>query len=413
MKKIFLNKYVRSVLILILGLFLGWIFFHSPHVSLPNETAKIEETKKTTWTCSMHPQIRKEEPGKCPICSMDLIPLVQESSPIDSNAVYLTPESAALANVHTSIVTKEKAIKEIRLFGKIQTDERLLQNQVSHISGRIEKLFVNFTGEIVKKGQTLALIYSPEMVTAQQELLEAAKTKVAEPEIYSAAKEKLRQWKLTESQISKIEKLGKVQTNFEVVANTSGVVSAKRVNTGDYINQGSVLYDIADLSKLWVMFDAYENDLSFLQVGDNISFTVQALQGSTYTAKISFIEPIVDPTNRVSKVRVEIQNKEGLLKPEMFVTGIVNANIKKYENAIIIPRSAVLWTGKRSLVYIKQNPNEPVFRIREIELGPVLGNSYVVLNGLDEGEEIVTQGAFSVDAAAQLDGKESMMNLGK
>lgn len=411
MKKIFFNTYFRSSLFIILGLFLGWIIFHSHKTTVSNKELIVEESKKTIWTCSMHPQIRKEEPGKCPICSMDLIPLVQNNSPVDSNAVYLTLESAALANVQTSIVTKEKAIKEIRLFGKIQADERLLQNQVSHISGRIEKLFVNFTGELIKKGQTLALIYSPEMVTAEQELLEASKTKQNEPEIYAAAKEKLRQWKLTESQISKIEKLGKVQTNFEVVANTSGIVSAKRVNMGDYINQGTVLYDIADLSNLWVMFDAYENDLSFLQVGNTISFTVQAIQGTNFSAKISFIEPVINSTNRVSKVRVEIDNKSGLLKPEMFVTGIVNANLSKYENSIIIPRSAVLWTGKRSLVYIKENPNEPVFKVREIEIGPMLGNSYVVISGLNEGEEIVTQGAFSVDAAAQLDGKPSMMNL--
>jgi Cu(I)/Ag(I) efflux system membrane fusion protein len=412
MKTLFSNIYVRYSLFGIGGLLIGWILFHP---SQKNETKQVitEQAQKTVWTCSMHPQIRKDEAGKCPICSMDLIPLVQNNSAVDSDAVYLTAESAALANVQTSVVTKEKATKEIRLYGKIQADERLLQNQVSHISGRVEKLLVNFTGEVVKKGQPLALIYSPEMVTAEQDLLEASKTKQIEPEIYAAAKEKLRQWKLSESQISRIEKSGKVQTDFQVISNTSGIVSARRVNTGDYINQGTVLYDIADLSNLWVMFDAYENDLSFLEIGNTISFTVQAIPGTNFAGKISFIDPVIDPTNRVAKVRVEITNKQGLLKPEMFATGVAIADLSKYKNSIIIPRSAVLWTGKRSLVYIKENPTEQVFKVREIEIGPMLGNSYVVLSGLQEGEEIVTQGTFSIDAAAQLDGKPSMMNSEK
>jgi membrane fusion protein, copper/silver efflux system len=410
MKKILSKMIVQYILFSVAGLFIGWLLFHSPKANNSNNIVSIQETKKTVWTCSMHPQIRKDKPGKCPICSMDLIPLVQNVESVDSNAVYLTPESAALANVQTTVVAREDAIKEIRLYGKIQADERLLQNQVSQISGRIEKLYVNFTGEVVTKGQSLAVIYSPDMVTAEQELIEASKTKQLEPEIYAAAKEKLRQWKLTESQISRIEKSGKAQTNFEVVSNTSGIITNRRVNTGDFINQGSVLFDVANLSNIWVMFDAYENDLSFLKIGNSISFTVQAIPETNFEGKISFIDPVIDPVNRVSKVRVEINNKSGLLKPEMFVNGIAKVDLSKYKNSIIIPRSAVLWTGKRSLVYIKENPNEPVFKVREIEIGPMLGNSYIVISGLHDGEEIVTQGTFSIDAAAQLDGKPSMMN---
>jgi len=216
---------------------------------------------------------------------------------------------------------------------------------------------------------------------------------------------------LTDRQIAQIEKSGKVKTNFEVYSNTSGIVTARRVNTGDHVSEGSVLYDIANLSSIWVLFDAYESDLPFLKVGNTISFTLQALPGTNFSAKIQFIDPVIDPVNRVAKVRVEVSNGGGKLKPEMFATGVVKANLNEFKDKLVIPRSAVLWTGKRSIVYVKQPDTQEVnFKMREIDLGPMLGNSYVVLGGLKDGEEIVTDGTFSVDAAAQLAGKPSMMN---
>lgn len=414
MKNIFSNQTTRSALFVVAGLFLGWIFFHSSPkvekgVEVHNHSA--EKNRTEVWTCSMHPQIRMDKPGKCPICGMDLILLNSNSSvSSDPMAIHLTKEAAQLANVLTSIVSSQKPVKEVRLYGKVQADERLLQSQVTYISGRIEKLMVNFTGETVRKGQTLAVIYSPELLTAQQELIEAARTKQSQPEIYEASKEKLRQWKLTPTQITSIEQSGQVQANMEIASSASGIVTARRVNNGDYVSQGSVLYEVSDLSRVWVLFDAYESDLSFLEKGDQLDFTLQAMPGSTYSGVINFIDPVIDPVNRVAKVRVEINNPGGKLKPEMFATGMVKANLDEYKDKLVIPRSSVLWTGKRSIVYVKQPGDEPIFKIREIGLGPVLGNSYVVTDGLEEGEEIVTEGAFSVDAAAQLEGKPSMMN---
>jgi len=410
MKTIFSNKYVRSGLLILGGLFLGWLFFHSNNKTTDKQKSAVE-TKKQMWTCAMHPQIRLDHPGKCPICGMELILLQNAGAKIDSNAVHFSKEAMELANVSTSIVSYQKPVKEVRLYGKVQADERLLQNQVAHIGGRIEKLFVNFTGEPVHKGQLLAMIYSPDLITAQQELIESAKSKQTQPEIYQAAMEKLMQWMLTDRQIAQIEKSGKVKTNFEVYSNTSGIVTARRVNTGDHVSEGSVLYDIANLSSIWVLFDAYESDLPFLKVGNTISFTLQALPGTNFSAKIQFIDPVIDPVNRVAKVRVEVSNGGGKLKPEMFATGVVKANLNEFKDKLVIPRSAVLWTGKRSIVYVKQTDTQEVnFKMREIDLGPMLGNSYVVLAGLKDGEEIVTDGTFSVDAAAQLAGKPSMMN---
>ena len=405
------RKILIYIVTMIAGFFFGWLFFHSPYREGVKHDHNSEIAKGTIWTCAMHPQIRKSEPGKCPICGMNLIPLNQNNTSVDPAAIVLTKEAAQLANVLTSVVSRQNPVKEIRLYGKVQADERLLQSQVSYLPGRIEELFVNYTGETVSKGQRLAVIYSPDLITAQQELLETAKTKSTQPVLYEASKDKLRQWKLTDNQISGIENSDVVKSNFEVYANATGIVTARRVNNGDYISPGTVLFDVADLSRIWVMFDAYESDLPFLSKGDPITFTVQALPGIDFSDKISFIDPVLDPITRVARVRVEINNQAGKLKPEMFATGLVDANLDEYNDKLVIPGTAVLWTGKRSVVYVKQpGTDEPVFKMREIEIGPMLGNSYVVISGLNEGEEIVTQGAFSVDASAQLEGKPSMMN---
>ena len=413
--KIFSNRYVNLSLLFLLGFFIGWLVFHPSQKTEKEHDNSAEVTKGTIWTCAMHPQIRMDQPGKCPICGMELIPLVKSSTTsIDPSAIQLSKEAAQLANVLTSVVTKQKPVKEVRLYGKVQADERLFQSQTAHIPGRIEKLSVNFTGESVVKGQVLAEIYSPELITAQQELLETVKTKLLQPELYEASREKLRQWKLTDEQIAEIESSGVVRNNFEVVSNTAGTVTARRVNTGDHISQGTVLFDIADLSKVWIMFDAYESDLQFLHIGEKITYTLQALPGIDFSGNIIFIDPVIDPVTRVAKVRVETVNQSGKLKPEMFATGIVLTTLNEYRDNVVIPKSAVLWTGKRSVVYVKQPGNdEPIFKLREIGLGPMLGESYVITDGLTEGEEIVTSGTFSVDAAAQLEGKPSMMTRHK
>jgi Cu(I)/Ag(I) efflux system membrane fusion protein len=407
------TKIFKIAIPLIIGIILGWLFFHPSRKAEEKHDHYATFGQVSTWTCSMHPQIRMDQAGKCPLCGMNLIPLAQNgASSIDPDALHLTKEAAQLANVLTTVVSKQKPFKEVRLYGKIQADERLLQSQVAHIPGRIEQLYVNFTGETVAKGQVLAQIYSPELINAQQELLESAKTKQTQPAIYEAAKEKLRHWKLADYQIELIENSGTVQTTIDVVSGTSGIVTSRLVNAGDYISQGTPLFKIADLSRVWILFDAYETDIQFLRRGEKISFTLQALPGKIYSGTIAFIDPVIDPVTRVAKVRVETGNQSGKLKPEMFATGVVSSTPEGFQNDIIIPRSAVLWTGKRSVVYVKQPGDEPIFKLREIDLGPMLGESYVITGGLSEGEEIVTSGTFSVDAAAQLEGKTSMMNRG-
>ena len=412
MKNINKTTVIIAISTLIIGLLFGWLIFGR---SNENQTDEHKHPaladSESIWTCSMHPQIRKSEPGDCPICGMDLIPLESTDDELDPMAVSMSPTAMQLAQVQTMVVDKGKTDKSIRLNGKVQADERLLSTQSSHIPGRIEKLSVNFTGEFVSAGQVLAYVYSPELVTAQEELFEAKKIKETQPALFNAAKEKLKNWKLTDKQIDQIVASNKTIEQFPILANVSGYVTKKMVNLGDYIRQGEALYEIADLSKVWVLFDVYESDMTWVNKGDAVIYTVQSIPGKTFKGKISYIDPVIDPKTRVAKARLEATNKGLMLKPEMFTTGTIEAKTNTNYTSLTVPKTAVMWTGKRSVVYVMQMSAQGVsFIMREVVLGPELGESYVIEDGLQPGEEIAVNGTFSIDAAAQLAGKPSMMN---
>jgi Cu(I)/Ag(I) efflux system membrane fusion protein len=396
------------------GVLFGRLLFGG-HARHNHAAEQVSGSETRIWTCSMHPQIRQEQPGKCPLCAMDLIPVTTAetgSETIAGNAVGMSEEAVALANIQTTIVRRAKPVKEIRMYGIIKSDERRLRSLSSHVGGRIETLSVNFVGETVRKGQAIAEIYSPDLLNARQELLEALKLKTEQPALLNAAREKLRHWKLSDRQIAEIEQTGKASPVTKIYAGASGTVIAKKVEQGDYVGQGDALFDLADLSSVWAIFDAYEQDLPYLKTGDRVEYTLQTLPGKTFSGRISFIDPILDKTARTAKIRVETANPRLELKPEMYAAAVVKSALQDNENEIIIPKTAILWTGRRSIVYVKQpDAHSPVFKLREIELGTALGDAYVVLSGLEEGEEIVERGAFTIDAVAQLEGKPSMMNL--
>jgi Cu(I)/Ag(I) efflux system membrane fusion protein len=316
-----------------------------------------------------------------------------------------------LADIRTATVGTMDPVKTVRLNGKVQEDERLVSSQSSHIPGRIERLNVNFTGEYVRRGQVIAYIYSPELVTAQEELFEAQKIKETQPQLFKSARAKLKNWKLSDSQIDKILESGTPSDEFPITADISGYVLSKNVNVGDYVKRGEPIYEIANLSRVWVLFDVYESDMPWISKGDQVQFTVQSLPGKTFESKISFLDPVIDPKTRVAKARVEVPNKDNQLKPEMFVSGTVEATLPKKSNNVVVPKTAVMWTGKRSVVYVKNTTGSGVsFMMRDVMLGPGLGDSFIVESGLEEGEEIAVNGTFSIDAAAQLAGKPSMMS---
>jgi membrane fusion protein, copper/silver efflux system len=413
MKKI--KLVIIIVLTLVVGMWLGSMFFGGgdSHEGHRHGESSASQAKEEVWTCSMHPQIRQPEPGNCPLCGMELILVAQDDGDenADPNEIRMSPAAMKLANVQTSIVSKDEVVKNIRLNGKVQPDERYVFSQTTHISGRIEKLFVTYTGEYISKGQEIAYIYSPELVTAQDELFEAIKFKETQPTLYLAAIDKLKKWKLSDEQVESIISSGKTIENFPILSNMNGVVLTKRVNYGDHVMQGASLFEVADLSKIWILFDVYESEMAWIKNGDEIEFTVQSLPGEKFKGKVSFIDPVINPMTRVAKARIALNNPKNKLKPEMFAIGIHKSIMRGKHGIISVPKTSVMWTGERSVVYVKTPSDMGIsFIVREVVLGSALGDSYIVKEGLEEGEEIVTNGTFGIDAAAQLAGKGSMMN---
>lgn len=406
-----MKKYIIYIGILALGLFLGWVLFGSSSNSDKEQQHEEKATVQQLWTCSMHTQIMLPEPGNCPICGMKLIPLESGAAGLLADQFSLTDNAMALANIQTSVVGNGMANDQaIKLSGKIVENEESNAVQVSYFSGRIEKLNISFTGEAIRKGQLLATIYSPELYAAQQELLTAASLKQTQPALYKAVRNKLKLWKLSESQINDIESSGKVLENFPIYATVSGTVSEKLVAQGDFVKEGQALLKIANFNTVWANFDVYENQVDFFKKGQEISISTNADPNKVVKAKVAFIDPVLDLQTRTVKLRAVLNNANDDFKPGMFVEGRIEGHASNEKQTLSIPATAVLWTGERSVVYVKTNPDKPVFEMREITLGNAIGDRYEVLSGLEDGQEIVTNGAFTVDAAAQLQGKKSMMN---
>ncbi len=453
-----------AVAALVLGVAIGRITQSNPdsHNHAAEESASTDGAadQPTTWICSMHPQIQAPELGDCPICGMDLIPLMNDSGADDGpRTMSMSESSRALADIQTTLVLQDYPEAQVRLIGKLDYDETLEKSLTARFAARIDELFVNFTGIRVKAGEHLAKVYSPELLSAQRELLTAYRAN-PESSITRAAKEKLRLWDLLPEQIDAIIESGNAKDYFVLKAPIGGVVVRKNVKEGDYVKTGTVLFRIVDLSELWLFLDAYESDLAWLRFGQDVAFSVAAMPGESFHGKIAFIDPEVNRKTRTVPIRVDVPNSDGLLKPGMFVRAVVASRLAEHGKVyapefagqwispmhpeiikdgpgecdvcgmdlvparelgyvdntagtapLIIPTSAVLRTGKRAVVYVEKTDAErPTFEGREIVLGPRAGEYYLVTAGLAAGERVVTHGAFKIDSALQIQAKPSMMN---
>ncbi|WP_309386298.1 efflux RND transporter periplasmic adaptor subunit [Cerasicoccus frondis] len=418
---------------------------------------KTQSSKPTIWTCSMHPQIQQDKPGNCPICGMDLIPMKSGDS-ADPRALSLSDAAQAIADITTTTVKREPVTRDIDLFGVIAPDDTRVATITARFPGRIERLFVNFVGTQVRKGEHLAEIYSDELVEAQSELIGALRYD-NDASSAEGIKERLRLWDIPEDQIELIDSTRKPVYQVRIDSPTGGVVTKLEVREGDYARTGERMFEVTDLSKLWVHFDAYETDLPWLRYGQQVEIHAKAFPGDKFSGAIAFIQPILDPSTRTIKVRVNVDNPESKLRPGMFVRGKVEAHLgdggkvvapefagkwigpmhpeivsdepgqcpicgmdlepaeqlgyaayNSGEAPLIVPASAVLRTGKRAVVYLKTGKGE--FTGREIDLGPRAGDYFVVQSGLKEGDIVVTNGAFRLDSELQIKAKPSMMNPG-
>lgn len=409
-----MNKNILYIgLAVIGGLLAGYLIFGnaSDDGSAQEHDHSQEMASGQMWTCSMHPQIMQSEPGDCPICAMDLIPAASSDDGLAKDQFKMTENALALADIRTTVVgSGSTGNNSLTLSGTLMENADEMATQPAHFDGRIDKLFIKSMGEKVRMGQAIAQVYSPELVAAQQELITAYGMKDSQPELYTAVRNKFRNWKIPESQLSEIEISGKVQTAFTIYSHVTGVVSEIMISEGAHIADGHPIFKVSDLRTVWAVFDAYENQVGLLKEGQNMDMVLKSYPDKKYRAKISFIDPLLNASTRTVQVRAVLKNEREQLKPGMFVAGTLAVASDTAASTLIIPESAVLWTGKRSVVYVKVDANEPTFEMREVSLGDALNGGYSVVSGLENGDEIVTHGTFTVDAAAQLKGKKSMMN---
>ncbi len=406
------QNWLTYSVILLIGLLAGYLLFGGADEHDHDEEAVAEEANgDEVWTCSMHPSVREDGPGSCPICGMDLIPADQvDDDDEDDYSMVMSESAVQLAQVQTVAAERRVPEKEMRLPGRIEVDERRITSVTSHFPGRIIDLKVNFTGSRIDQGEAMATVYSPELVSAQRELLQAIERGGEDSRSAESARSKLRQWELTDDQIREIEERGEVEKNMEILSPADGFVMTRNVAREDYVDEGSVLFEVADLDDVWVVMEAYEEDLDWIREGDDFKFASRSQPGVSHEGTVSYVDPHVDPNSRTVRVRADINNAGGELKPDMLVYSELKSESRDGEQ-VMVPRSSVLWSGPRSLVYVQDMEAEsPRFEAREVELGHRAGDWYAINDGIEEGEEVVFHGAFRIDSEFQMQDRFSMMN---
>ncbi|MBC8202356.1 MAG: efflux RND transporter periplasmic adaptor subunit [Planctomycetes bacterium] len=387
-----------------------------------SETASDVPEVATQYTCSMHPQFRTEDKDAvCPICFMDLIPVPEGADNVPPNAISMSESAMKRAQIEVAPVIKEQPRRVVQLVGTVETDETKQATITAWFAGRVEELAVDFTGATVHGGEPLAVLYSPELLVAQTELQEAAGSanRISGDSIvartaratYEAAKRKLSRWGLSETQIKELENAPEPSDRITITSPIDGVVINRNVETGEYVKVGQTLFEVADLKTVWVLLDAHESELPFLSVGQKVELVTDILPGKTLHSTVAFIDPVLSPKTRTAGVRLVVDNKDGELLPGAFVKADVIGKLDSSNTPLLIPRSSVLLTGKRAVVFVQVEGDQPTFEARVVKLGHRGDEMYVVKEGLEEGELVVVQGAFKIDSELQIQAKPSMMSM--
>jgi Cu(I)/Ag(I) efflux system membrane fusion protein len=368
------------------------------------------------WTCGMHPSVKAEESGKCPICNMDLVPVMKETetTPAEGKPIELNigEEAARLARISTALVTRMMLTLSIDAPGELAYDETRTAVISSRVGGWIEKLYADETGMELGEGDPLIEIYSPELVSAQKEYLLARGT-----ELEAHAMEKLLLLGLTKKQVRELHEESDISTTLTIFASAAGTVVHRGVTSGERIEAGRTLFHIADLSRLWVLADIFENDIGLVRKGQEARITVDALQGVEIESSVAFIEPATNPRTRSTRIRLEIENPDSSLRPGMFAKVRIEAPMGGMEEGsgdphrmhmqdggvLAVPRGAIINTGRRTIAFVETGPGR--YLLRKVKLGVLAGDHYVVLDGLSEGERVVERGSFLLDSQAQLSGQ--------
>lgn len=366
-----------------------------------------ETAGENIYYCPMHPEVQSDKPGVCPICHMDLV--LKDNSGDDmaehtDDVLSLNERKLALAGVSVSEIKTEDLVKEISAYSYIDFAEQNRKIITAKFSGRIEKLYADKTGEYISKGQVLFEIYSPDLIQAQNDFLIASKNLSSSGipggnSLKESAQQKLLIMGITNDQINELQQSGKVPMTIKYHSPASGTVIEKKVQEGMYVNEGSIIYDIADLSELWVISEVFMDDIALIGKNHEVKLRLQSYPDKEFTGKVDLVYPVINPETRTVKVRSVFSNRNNLLKPNMFGNAGFSIKLKK---GVVVPAGAVIQTGKRSIVWVQKEKGK--FEMREIKTGYRVNNKLQVLAGLKEGELVASEGSYLIDSEGQLKG---------
>ena len=379
--------------------------------SAPTTVAEVEthvehahEGDISHYTCSMHPSVQRQEPGTCPICSMDLVPVTREE--VETGVFTVDARRRQLIGVRTTVVQRRPVRMRIRAVGRVVYDETRLSDVSVKYRGWIGKLEVDRSGQQVSKGEPLFTLYSPELYSAQEEYLAALASQRAAKEtsapnrsdyLVEAARQRLRLWDLRDWQVDQIAQSGSPLEYIPIVSPVSGVVIEKEIVEGAAIEPGMKLYRIAALDRIWIEADVYESELPLIEVGQEATVSLPYLPDRSYLGKVGFVYPYLDSSTRTGRIRIELANENLDLRPEMFADVEVAVDL---DERLVVPEEAILYAGPRRLVFL--DLGEGRLRPQEIETGVKSGDEYEVLAGLQEGDVVVSSGNFLIAAESRL-----------
>ncbi|RPI14673.1 MAG: efflux RND transporter periplasmic adaptor subunit [Ignavibacteriae bacterium] len=412
------NKNLTKILIAVLVIIIvvaGGLFAYNQIFK-----GKSTVTKAEVYTCPMHPQIISDHFGSCPICGMDLVLKSQVSETsgendehdvtgMDLQEVKLSPSQQVLANVQTEVVGTKQFSGEKTFNGYVKMNEKNTSRISSAVMGKIVRLNVNFEGQHVGRGQQVMEVYSPDLISAQKEYLLALKnlnqisvsgntiaTEQAQS-LLNSAREKLGRWELTQGQINELENTQQVMNSIPVYSKYSGIVTKKYANVGQWVMEGEVIADLADLSTVWVIANIYESEVQYIKAGQIAQITSSSYPDEIFTSKINFIDPVFNPDTRTMEVRIDVANRSNKLKPDMFVKIKLNTFASQ---TIAVPKNAVIRTGEHDIIYIEKEKG--VYTPREVKVVYEQDGYYSVTGDIKEGEKVVSSGGFLIDSETQI-----------